>query len=71
MGKVKRKKYGIRLHLEHDKDILARLEEVDSKAGYIKELIKRDIMRGGRNDSSQQSVRVVGLKSGNGGYNVL
>ena len=48
MGKVKRKKYGIRLNVKHDKDILARLEEVDSKAGYIKELIKRDIMRGGR-----------------------
>lgn len=48
MGKVKQKKYGIRLHLEHDKDILARLEDVESKAGYIKELIKRDIMRGGR-----------------------
>ena len=48
MGKVKRKKYGIRLHVKHDKDILARLEEVESKAGYIKELIKRDIMRGGR-----------------------
>ena len=48
MGKVTRKKYGIRLNVKHDKDILARLEEVDSKAGYIKELIKRDIMRGGR-----------------------
>lgn len=51
MDKVKRKKYGIRLNIKHDKDILARLEEVESKAGYIKELIKRDIMKGGKNDS--------------------
>ena len=53
MDKVKRKKYGIRLHVKHDKDILARLEEVDSKAGYIKELIQRDLSRGGRNESEQ------------------
>lgn len=33
----------LKLNLNTDQDILARLEEVESKQGYIKELIRRDI----------------------------
>lgn len=33
----------IRLNLNTDADIIRRLEEVDSKQGYIKELIRRDM----------------------------
>jgi len=36
----------IRLNLNTDTDIIRRLEEVDSKQGYIKELIRKD-MQGG------------------------
>jgi len=36
----------IRLNLNTDADIIRRLEEVDSKQGYIKELIRKD-MQGG------------------------
>lgn len=36
----------IRLNLNTDADIIRRLEEVDSKQGYIKKLIRKD-MRGG------------------------
>lgn len=35
----------IRLNLNTDADIIAKLESVDSKQGYIKELIRKD-MRG-------------------------
>jgi len=34
----------IRLNKTTDADILARLEQVPSKAGYIKELIREDIL---------------------------
>ena len=33
----------IRLNLNTDADIIRRLEEVDSKQGYIKELIRKDM----------------------------
>lgn len=33
----------IRLNLNTDADIIRRLEEVDSKQGYIKQLIRADI----------------------------
>lgn len=36
-----------------DGDIKKRLDEVGNKAGYIKELIKRDTMKGGRNDGQR------------------
>lgn len=35
----------IKLNLNTDQDILARLEEVGSKQGYIKALIREDIRR--------------------------
>lgn len=36
----------IRLNLNTDADIIRRLEEVASKQGYIKELIRKDMQRG-------------------------
>lgn len=33
----------LRLNYKTDADILARLDQVESKAGYIKDLIRRDI----------------------------
>ena len=33
----------LRLNTKTDADILAKLETVESKAGYIKELIRKDI----------------------------
>lgn len=36
----------IRLNLKTDADIIRRLEEVESKQGYIKELIRKDIKEG-------------------------
>lgn len=37
------KKILLKLNLKTDADILQRLEEVESKQGYIKELIRRDM----------------------------
>lgn len=37
------KQINLKLNLETDSDILARLEEVTSIQGYIKELIRQDI----------------------------
>ena len=37
------KQINLKLNLETDSDILARLEEVASIQGYIKELIRQDI----------------------------
>ena len=39
------KQINLKLNLETDADILARLEEVASKQGYIKELIREDIKK--------------------------
>ena len=39
------KSYSLKLNLENDSDIIDRLEEVESKQGYIKELIRQDISR--------------------------
>ena len=36
----------IRLNFNTDQDIIDRLNQVESKAGYIKELIRQDIRRG-------------------------
>lgn len=38
-------KVTIRLNLKTDAEIIARLEEVESKQGYIKDLIRKDIGR--------------------------
>lgn len=37
----------VKLHKRKDADILQRLEEVPSKQGYIKQLIRGDIAKGG------------------------
>lgn len=34
----------LKLNIKTDADIIKRLEEVDSKQGYIKELIRRDMI---------------------------
>lgn len=39
------KQIPIRLNINTDKDIIAKLETVDSVAGYIKQLIREDIKR--------------------------
>ena len=43
--RVNRRVYGFRLHNILDADIIARLAEVDSMQGYIKQLIRDDIAR--------------------------
>lgn len=40
------KQIKLKLNLTSDKDILDKLDEVDNKQGYIKELIRKDIMAG-------------------------
>lgn len=43
------KQIKLKLNISTDADILERLDEVDNKQGYIKELIRRDISRGSEN----------------------
>ena len=38
--------FSLRLNYNTDQDIIDRLNQVESKAGYIKELIREDIKRG-------------------------
>ncbi len=38
----------LKLNLKHDADILAKLDEVENKQGYIKALIRADIQRAGQ-----------------------
>lgn len=38
------KQFKMKLNVKTDADILAKLDSVDNKQGYIKELIRRDIM---------------------------
>ena len=40
------KQIKLKLNITSDKDILDKLEQVDNKQGYIKELIRKDIMAG-------------------------
>ena len=42
-NKEKTKCIQVRLNMNTDADILAKLEQVPSKMGYIKELIRKDI----------------------------
>ena len=44
-NKERSKSVNIRLFLPQDADILDKLESVESKAGYIKELIRADIKK--------------------------
>lgn len=41
------KTYNLKCHIEHDKDIIEKLNAVDNKNGYIKELIRADIEKQG------------------------
>lgn len=42
------KQFKMRLHFVNDADIIKKLDSVSSQAGYIKELIREDIKRGGQ-----------------------
>lgn len=44
-NKANTKIYPVRLNFNTDKDIIEKLESVESKQGYIKELIRKDISR--------------------------
>ncbi len=44
-NKANTKIYPVRLNFNTDKDIIEKLESVESKQGYIKELIRQDISR--------------------------
>ena len=44
-NKEKTKTYCLRLNLKNDREIIERLGEVESVNGYIKELIRIDILR--------------------------
>lgn len=44
-NKEKTKTYCLRLNLKNDREIIERLGEVSSVNGYIKELIRVDILR--------------------------
>lgn len=46
-NKEKTKSVQVRLNLNTDADILAKLDAVDSKMGYIKRLIREDIKKNG------------------------
>lgn len=46
-NKEKTKAVLIRLNVNTDADILAKLETVDSKMGYIKRLIREDMQKNG------------------------
>ena len=48
----------LKLNLIHDADILARLESVDSKQGYIKKLVRNDI-RGSGQKHSLEAIRLL------------
>ena len=45
--KEKTKGYYLKCHVEHDKDIIDRMESVESKNTYLKELIRKDIKKQG------------------------
>ena len=44
---INTKQLKLKLNLTTDKDILAKLDEVDNKQGYIKGLIRADIKKAG------------------------
>lgn len=41
------KAYGLKCHRVHDADVIAKLDEVGNKNGYIKTLIRNDIKEQG------------------------
>lgn len=46
-NREKTKSVQVRLNLNTDADILAKLDAVDSKMGYIKRLIRKDLKKNG------------------------
>ena len=40
------RRYSLKLHRENDKDVIRKLDSVDSIQGYIKRLIRADIRSG-------------------------
>lgn len=44
--KAMTKQIKLKLNIRTDSDVIARLDEVDNKQGYIKELIRKDIKAG-------------------------
>lgn len=55
--KTHRRTYGFRLHNEIDADIIKKLASVPSMQGYIKQLIREDIMRDSAPDLNTQPVQ--------------
>lgn len=45
--KANTKKYLLKLNLVTDKDIIDHLDSLDNKQGYIKQLIRNDLAKGG------------------------
>lgn len=41
----KTKRYSLKFNMRTDADIIQKLEQVDSKQGYIKDLIRKDIQK--------------------------
>lgn len=41
----KKKRYAFTLRTDHDTDVIKKLESVESKTGYIRDLIKADLER--------------------------
>lgn len=37
--------YNLRLHVVHDADVIAKLDSVENRSGYIKALIRADIAK--------------------------
>lgn len=49
-----RKTYSLKFHLEYDKDVINKLDSVESKNDYIRTLIRNDITRT-RTDSAPKT----------------
>lgn len=44
--KKAQKRYQLAFHKEYDKDIIAKLDQVESKCDYIRQLVRADIKKG-------------------------
>ena len=56
------KYYSLKMNLENDADVIARLTEVESMQGYIKQLIRDDIARtrtGSKSDSESIADEII------------
>ena len=53
----------LKLNRRTDKDVLARLDEVPSKQGYIKRLIREDLERARRSDSLYYDTQVTNRRA--------